>query len=138
MRHLSLLLLVIPAFAQQQPAQEKTPVLMSALLRPPSLNFTNQEPLRFHPKPYVSFDEPAPSAGKLLYRWSAVSLAAGAISSARDGRSFAMQASAVGASLLVQQVILRHRPNWQRRMAWLNFGASGALAGYNLTASNPR
>ena len=41
--------------------------------------------------------------------------------------SVALKSGFVAGSLLIQHVVLRHRPDLQRRMAWLNFAASGGL-----------
>ncbi len=43
--------------------------------------------------------------------------------------SVAIKSGFVGASLLIQHVVLRHRPDLHRQMAWMNFATSGVLGG---------
>ena len=48
--------------------------------------------------------------------------------------SLAIKSGFVGSSLLIQHVVLRHRPDLYKKMAWLNFASSaglGAVAFYN-------
>ena len=91
---------------------------------------------------------PPVSAGRNLYRWSvAAVVAANAadIASSWRGqeanpvvagggsqfgmRSVAIKSGFVATSLLVQNVVLRHRPDLHKRMAWLNFATAGVLGG---------
>jgi len=46
-----------------------------------------------------------------------------------NGTSVAIKAGLVGTSLLMQHVILRHRPDMYRKLTWLNFVSAGALGG---------
>jgi hypothetical protein len=83
-----------------------------------------------------------------LYRWSvAAVLAANAGDVATSWRnreanpliagpstqfgltSVAIKSGLVGTSLLIQHVMLRHRPELAKRLAWMNFVTSGALGG---------
>lgn len=48
--------------------------------------------------------------------------------------SVAIKSGLVGLSLLIQHTTLRHRPDWYKRMAWMNVITSdevGAVAGHN-------
>ena len=84
--------------------------------------------------------------GRAFYRWSvavlAASSAADAASSWRrpeanpvlagSGSTFgagsvAVKLGLVGSSFLLERLVLRHRPDLYRRVAWLNFGIAGAL-----------
>src|ERR1035437_2127204 len=90
---------------------------------------------------------PAVPPGRTLYRWSvtilAVSGAADVVSSWRrpeanpvvagpgstfGGGSVAIKLGLVGSSFLLERLVLRHRPDLCRRIAWLNFGIAGAQA----------
>ncbi len=92
-------------------------------------------------------------SGMALYHWSAAALIAAngadAFSSwrqieanpvigaqgARFGySSLVIKSGFAGGSLLIEHVVLRHRPDLYRKMAWLNFasaGGLGAVAFYN-------
>jgi hypothetical protein len=86
--------------------------------------------------------------GRALYGWSvATLLAANTVDMASSWKkheanplvasstpqfgmaSVAIKSGFVGASLLMQHFTLRHRPELYKRMAWMNFIASGALGG---------
>jgi hypothetical protein len=41
--------------------------------------------------------------------------------------SMAIKSGLVGTTLAIEYLALRHRPDFRKRLAWLNFGASGAL-----------
>lgn len=94
-------------------------------------------------------------AGRELYRWS-IAAAIGAnvadvasswrqpeansVLAGRSGQfgatSVALKSGFVGTSLLLQHVILRHRPDLYKRMAWMNFattGVLGATAAHNVS-----
>ena len=92
--------------------------------------------------------EPSPTVppGRAFYGWSVAILAA---SSAADvasswrrpeanpvlappGSTFgagsvAIKLGLVGTSFVLERLVLRHRPDLYRRVAWLNFGIAGAL-----------
>jgi hypothetical protein len=94
-------------------------------------------------------------AGRTLYRWSIAAVLAGSVADAATawraqeanpvvagtGNQFGVQSVAiksglVGTSLLIQHIILRHRPDLYKRMAWMNLitsGALGGVAGYNVS-----
>jgi hypothetical protein len=42
------------------------------------------------------------------------------------GGSVAIKLGLVGSSFLLEHLVLRHRPDLYRRVAWLNFGIAGA------------
>jgi len=95
------------------------------------------------------------NAGRAFYRWSVVAVvaanAADAVSSwntqeanpfvAGPGTQFgvaslAIKSGFVVTSLLIQRVALRHRPDWRKRMAWMNVitaGVLGQVARHNLS-----
>jgi hypothetical protein len=83
-----------------------------------------------------------------MYRWSiAAVLAANVADAATSWRSqeanpvvagtgtqfgvtsVAIKSGFVGASLLIQHLALRHRPDLYKRLAWMNLITSGAFAG---------
>lgn len=92
-----------------------------------------------------------------LYRWSVVTLLAANASDAASSwqkreanplvagsatqfgmTAIAIKSGFVGASLLVQHFVLRNRPDLAKRMAWMNFVSSGALAGVSVHNSRLR
>ena len=95
------------------------------------------------------------NAGRVFYRWSVVAVgaanAADAVSSwntqeanpfvAGPGTQFgvaslAIKSGFVVTSLLIQRVALRHRPDWRKRLAWMNVitaGVLGQVARHNLS-----
>ena len=134
---LSAFLLSFPLMAQESFTVQPTSTLAEATI--PAFNSASQVGLH-------GLDQASPS--HTLYRWSMVSLlAANAADAASSWRgqevnpvvagptanfgvtSFAIKAGFVGASLLIQHVVLRHRPDLEKRMAWMNFISSGALGG---------
>jgi len=92
--------------------------------------------------------------GRSLYRWSiAAVVAANAADVASSwsqqeanpviagggaqfgASSVAIKTGFVAASLVIQHVALRHRPDLYKRLSWLNFGTAGVLGGvanYNM------
>jgi hypothetical protein len=89
---------------------------------------------------------PAVSPGRTFYRWSlailAASSAADAASSwnlpeanpmlATPGSKFGAGSAAIklgllGSAFLLEHLVVSHHPELYRRVAWLNFGLSGAL-----------
>jgi len=92
--------------------------------------------------------------GRHLYRWSIAAVVAANAADvatswsqqeanpviARGGAEFgatsmAIKTGFVAASLVIQHVALRHRPDLYRKLAWLNFGTAGVLGGvanYNM------
>lgn len=94
-------------------------------------------------------------AGRTLYRWSVAAVLAGSVADAASGwraeemnpvlagtgkqfgvRSVAIKSGFVGASLLIQYIVLRHRPDLYKRMAWMNLitaSALGGVAGHNIS-----
>jgi len=114
-----------------------------------TVNVSELAPSQFQPT--ASFGtkplEAAP-AGRTLYRWSVASVlavnAADAASSWHGqeanrlvagtgtqfgGTSIAIKSGFVATSLVLQHVVLRHRPDLYKRMAWINFGTSAAFGG---------
>lgn len=90
--------------------------------------------------------EESGNAGRNFYRWSVAAVAAAnaadAVSSwkaqeanplvAGTGTRFGIESLAiksgfVATSLLIQHIALRHRPDWYKRMAWMNVVTAGAL-----------
>ena len=93
--------------------------------------------------------------GRTFYRWSVAILAASGVADvasswrrpeanpvvAGSGSTFgagsvAIKLGLVGSSFLLERVVLRHRPDLYRRVAWLNFGiagAQGAVVGRNFS-----
>jgi hypothetical protein len=86
--------------------------------------------------------------GRNLYRWSIAAVLAGNVADAATGwraqeanpvvagtgnqfglLSVAIKSGFVGTSLLIQHIVLRHRPDLYKRMAWMNLITSGALGG---------
>jgi len=92
--------------------------------------------------------------GRTLYRWSiAAVVAANAADVASSwsqqeanpviagggaqfgATSMAIKTGFVAASLVIQHVALRHRPDLYKKLSWLNFGTAGVLGGvanYNM------
>jgi hypothetical protein len=85
--------------------------------------------------------------GRAVYRWSVALLAAsGAADVASSWRrpqanpvvagpgstfgagSVAIKLGLMGSSFLLERLVLQHRPDLYRRIAWLNFGIAGAQA----------
>jgi hypothetical protein len=109
------------------------------------------------PNPFIArpLATPEQHSHRTLYRWSLAALvassAADAASSwqrpeanpvmAAPGSKFGVQSAAlklglVGSSILLERLILRHRPDLYRRVAWLNFvisGAQGAVVQHNVS-----
>ena len=93
--------------------------------------------------------------GRTLYRWSVAAVLAGSVADAATGwraeeanpvvagtgkqfgvQSVAIKSGFVGASLLLQYIALRHRPDLYKRLAWMNLitgGALGGIAGHNVS-----
>ena len=86
------------------------------------------------------------NAGRNVYRWSvAAVVAANAADAATSWKaqeanpfvagtgtqfgaaSLAMKSGFVAASLWIQHIVLRHRPDWYKRMAWMNVVTAGVL-----------
>ena len=84
--------------------------------------------------------------GRAFYGWSVAVLAASSTADAASswrrpeanpvlagsGSTFgagsvAVKLGLVGSSFLLERLVLRHRPDLYRRVAWLNFGIAGAL-----------
>lgn len=135
MKFLSLLLFSLPLLAQPAPPGQ----LATIADLQPQLNLETWKPVRI---------AEAQSHGRTVYRWSVATLVTAnvvdAASSwnglegnpllARPGTRFgassvAIKSGFVGASLLLQHFALRHHPGLYKRMAWINFAASGALGG---------
>jgi hypothetical protein len=134
---LSVMLIALPMMAQESFTVQPVSALAEASI--PAFHSTPQ--LGVHGLDHTS-------SSRTLYRWSVVSLlAANAADAASSWRSqeanplvagpatsfgvtsFAIKSGFVGASLLIQHVMLRHRPDLAKRMAWTNFISSGALGG---------
>lgn len=102
------------------------------------------------PAPAVRISEPLgeTTTGRALYRWSVAAVIAAntadAASSWRKpeanaivagrgqdfgGSSLAIKAGFVVASLVLQRVTLRHRPDLHKRLTWINFATAGMLGG---------
>jgi hypothetical protein len=92
-------------------------------------------------------DRESGNAGRSFYRWSVAAVvavnAADAVTSwkaqeanpfvAGTGTQFgaaslAIKSGFVATSLLIQHLALRHRPDWYKRMAWMNVVTAGVLA----------
>ncbi len=43
--------------------------------------------------------------------------------------SMAIKSGLVGTTFVLQYFAMRHRPDFRKRIAWINFGASGVLSG---------
>ena len=90
---------------------------------------------------------PAVRPGRGVYLWSLAMLAASGAADAASswrrpeanpvmagpgstfgGGSVAIKLGLVGSSVLLERLVLRHRPGLYRRVAWLNFGIAGARA----------
>lgn len=94
-------------------------------------------------------------AGRNLYRWSLAAVIAGNAADAASSwklheqnpvvagggsqfglTSIAIKSGFVASSLLVQHVVLRHRPDLYKKLAWVNFATGGVFAGvarYNMS-----
>ena len=133
---LILVSIVVPLMAQE--ASLVNPAGLAATLTSPSTNIAVTP---------LTQDRDRASA-RTLYRWSvATVLAANAADvasswSSREANplvagptnqfgatSMAIKSGFVGASLLMQHFVLRHRPEAAKRLAWMNFISSGVLGG---------
>ena len=139
MRTLSVILLALPALAQ-----------VSQPIQPGERNVTPFAPAAVLARPQIGVVNPGRTGtpGRTLYRWSiAAVVAANAADAAtsfgnREANPFlaapgtrfgtaslAIKYGFTGGSLLMQHLVLRHRPDLQKRLAWLNFVTAGAQAG---------
>ena len=138
---------VSTGFSAAQPPLERVPAALAGIA-PENTFAASAEAWRGH-----GGDGRAAHRERALHRWSLIVLAAAnaadAASSwrlqecnpllARPGGQFGVQSvmlksAIVGASVLAQRVIVRRRPDWLKRMAWVNFataGAIGAIAHHN-------
>ena len=135
---LSLMLIAFPVMAQENlPIPSALQLASIAAPVPDSAS-----------KPWMRDLDQASSSNRTLYRWSvATVLAANAADVASSWKnreanpfvagptaqfgvtSFAIKSGFVGASLVMQHFVLRHRPDLQKRLAWMNFVTAGALGG---------
>ena len=133
-------LLALPLAAQTKNALLPAPTSVSAIAENVSPVQDNSSVL--HP-PQETW-----KSGRTLYGWSiAAVLGANAADAATSWRaqeanrvvagngsqfgaaSLAIKSGFVGASLLIQHIALRHRPDLYKRMAWMNIITAGALGG---------
>ena len=122
-----------------------------------SMNISEISARPFLPRSEALSQRPELTAmpGRSLYRWSGTTVlaanAADLVSSwgnlesnpvvGAQGPEFGVTAMAiksgfVAASLVIQHVVLRHRPDLYKKLAWLNFATSGVLgaaATHNVT-----
>ena len=134
---INLALLTVPVVAQVSPLLPTKPANIREMTAPPA-------PSAFAAG-IKSIGQTAPQ-GRSLYRWSlaAVVAANGAdVASswsqqeanplvAGGGSQFGMRSVAiktgfVATSLLIQHVALRHRPDFYKKLAWMNFATAGVL-----------
>ena len=139
-------LFVLPLKAQTNRALPEAP-LSSTQLAPPAIppNYYN---------PALAQSPATVPSGRTLYRWSvAAILAANAADAATSWKtqeanpviagpgnqfgvtSVAIKSGFVVTSLLIEHIVLRHRPDLYKRLAWMNLitsGAFGAVATYNV------
>lgn len=133
---LTVLALALPAMAQNQllpPANKPIAELAAVTTAPPANSLLRDV-------------DRAAVTGRSLYGWSAAALVSSNVadlaSSWRQqeanpvvaGRgaqfgvgSLAIKSGLVGTTLVLEYITLRHRPDLYKRLAWVNFGASGAL-----------
>jgi hypothetical protein len=112
-------------------------------------------PATMEPSPRTVEPHRTVPPGRTLYLWSVATLAASGAAdvasswrrpeanpvlagpgSTFGGGSVAIKLGLVGSSILLERLVLRHRPDLYRRVAWLNFGIAGAQAavvGHNLS-----
>jgi len=141
MKTLLLVLLSLPLMAQGDLNQ-------AILANASQAEALNLAPARIRLLPQAGKLPTAENSGRALYRWSVVSvLAANAAdihsswqmdeanpfvaggSKHFNGTSIAIKTGLVGTSLLLQHVVLRHRPDLYKKLGWLNFVTAGGLAG---------
>jgi hypothetical protein len=147
MRLLTILLFGFSLTAQVNPTAPGSLFTAGALLRPAAKAIMEPTPRTVEPHDTAA-------RGRRLYLWSVATLtasgAADAASSWRrpeanallagpgstfGGGSVAIKLGLVGSSILLERLVLRHRPDLYRRVAWLNFGiagAQGAVVRHNL------
>jgi len=139
--------LVLPIEAQSNqaspPAPLKVPEIAGNLVSPRDNNPILVQPQAIAP------------TGRTMYRWSIAAVLAGSVADVASGwraqeanpvvagtgnqfgvQSVAIKSGLVGTSLLIQHIVLRHRPDLYKRMAWMNLitsGALGGVAGYNVS-----
>jgi hypothetical protein len=139
MRLLTILLFGCSLTAQVSPTAPGSLFTAGALL-PPAANAIME------PSPRTVEPHDTAARGRTLYLWSVATLAASGAadvaSSCRPeanallagpgstfgGGSVAIKLGLVGSSILLERLVLRHRPDLYRRVAWLNFGIAGAQA----------
>jgi hypothetical protein len=130
-------------------------------LRPSSALLAADASLPASPSPIVEralvpvASYPTATRGRTFYRWSLAVLAAAGVADAASswhrpeanpvvagsGSTFGMGSVAiklglVGSSFVLERVILRHRPDLYRHIAWLNLGiagAQGAIVAHNVS-----
>jgi hypothetical protein len=143
MKLLSLMLIAFPIMAQESlPVPSALPLVKTAA--PVADSASNP----WTSKPWMRDLDQASSSNRTLYRWSVAAVlvanAADVTSSWKNREanpfvagptaqfgvtSVAIKSGFVGASLVIQHFVLRHRPDLQKRLAWMNFVTSGALGG---------
>ena len=140
MRLLTILLFGFSLAAQVNPTASASLFTAGALL-PPAPNAILEPSLRT-----VEPHRTVPP-GRTFYLWSVATLAASGAAdvasswrrpeanpvmagpgSTFGGGSVAIKLGLVGSSILLERLVLRHRPDLYRRVAWLNFGIAGAQA----------
>ena len=134
MMWLGVLFLGFPLLAQSG----REPFEMASLVRPAlSTGNLQYQPLPFRATPRIDLSDFEPE-GQSHYRWSAVSLVAvGGMSAAGEGvTSVAIRSGVVGATLLIERALLKHHPQRNSRMAWLNVAVAGGLAASRFSTSS--
>jgi hypothetical protein len=143
-------LMLVPFLVCFEMAAQNQP-MAAPLVSATSFSVSNLDPAAF--QPVSRFRESAsgliarPESGLTTYKWSMAALiaanSADAISSWRQLEanhvvgagpratfgysSLAIKSSFAGTSLLIQHVVLRHRPDLYKKLAWLNFASAGGL-----------
>jgi hypothetical protein len=148
MRLLTILLIGLPLAAQTNPTVSASLLPADASL-PTASNSLVARPLQTVEPPLTA------PRGRTFYRWSLAILAASSVADVASswrrpeanpvvagsgsnfgGESIAIKLGLVGSSFLLEHLVLRHRPDLYRRVAWLNFGiagAQGAVVQHNLS-----
>jgi len=137
-RLLSLMLIAFPVMAQENPTLPSALQLANAAI--PATDSAS--------KPWLRDLDQTSSSNRTLYRWSVATVltanAADVASSWKNREanpfvagpttqfgvtSVAIKSGFVGASLLMQHFVLRHKPEMAKQLAWMNFVTSGVLGG---------
>lgn len=133
-------LFTLPGFAQNR----LLPSPASTIAELPAV--TSAAPAGSYTSSYLGTAEDLGDSSRGRYRWSVVALLSANIFDVASswkmqeenpvlGRgvqfgvgSMAIKSALVGTTFVLEYVALRHRPDYRKRLAWINFGASGALS----------